>query len=74
LDSLLPAADSRSLTAPEASAKASGLRYSSDASPGLQRQRVGKGFTYVTEAGVLAFLWQALPGARHGVRAAAASA
>jgi DNA topoisomerase-1 len=34
------------ITAPQVSAKAAGLRYITDASPGIQRQRAGKGFTY----------------------------
>jgi DNA topoisomerase-1 len=32
---------------PEASAEAAGLRYVSDASPGIRRKRAGRGFTYV---------------------------
>jgi DNA topoisomerase-1 len=33
------------------SAKAAGLRYVTDARPGIRRQRAGKGFTYLTEDG-----------------------
>jgi DNA topoisomerase-1 len=32
---------------PQASAKAAGLRYVTDASPGIRRKRAGKGFTYL---------------------------
>jgi DNA topoisomerase-1 len=32
---------------PKASAKAAGLRYVTDASPGIRRRRAGKGFTYL---------------------------
>ena len=31
---------------PPVSAKAAGLRYGTDASPGIRRKRAGKGFTY----------------------------
>jgi DNA topoisomerase-1 len=36
---------------PIASAKAASLRYVSDASPGITRKRIGKGFVYVAPAG-----------------------
>ena len=35
----------------QVSAKAAGLRYVTDASPGIRRQRAGKGFTYLTGDG-----------------------
>src|SRR3989442_7782803 len=35
------------LTDPAATAKAAGLRYVSDARPGIRRKRAGKGFTYI---------------------------
>lgn len=35
------------ITDPVESAKAAGLRYVSDASPGIQRKRAGKGFSYI---------------------------
>jgi DNA topoisomerase I len=34
-------------TDPEASAQAAGLRYVTDAGPGIRRRRAGKGFTYL---------------------------
>ena len=37
--------------APEASARAAGLRYTSDSRPGIQRRRSGTGFTYLTPDG-----------------------
>ena len=39
------------ITDPQASAKAAGLRYVTDASPGIRRKRAGKGFTYLTGNG-----------------------
>src|SRR5262245_18866929 len=39
------------ITDPQVSAKAAGLRYVTDASPGIRRQRAGKGFTYLTGNG-----------------------
>jgi DNA topoisomerase I len=39
------------VTDPAASAKAAGLRYVSDAKPGIQRKRVGKGFRYLDPDG-----------------------
>jgi DNA topoisomerase I len=39
------------ITDPRVSAKAAGLRYSTDASPGIRRKRAGKGFTYVDVEG-----------------------
>jgi len=44
-------ADAAELVDPVASARAAGLRYVSDQSPGLRRKRVGKGFTYVDSGG-----------------------
>src|SRR2546427_13049243 len=38
-------ADAAELVDPMASARAAGLRYASDQSPGIRRKRVGKGFT-----------------------------
>jgi DNA topoisomerase-1 len=35
------------ITDPQVSAKAAGLRYGTDASPGIRRRRVGKSFTYL---------------------------
>jgi DNA topoisomerase-1 len=35
------------ITDPQVSAKAAGLRYGTDASPGIRRKRTGKGFTYI---------------------------
>ena len=46
-----PSADSAELVDPVASARAAGLRYVSDQSPGLRRKRAGKGFTYVDSGG-----------------------
>ena len=46
-----PSADAAELVDPVASARAAGLRYVSDQSPGLRRQRAGKGFTYVDSGG-----------------------
>jgi DNA topoisomerase-1 len=37
--------------APVDSAKAAGLRYTTDATPGIRRRKVGTGFTYITPAG-----------------------
>ena len=42
-----------SYTAPEGSAKAAGLRYVSDAEPGISRQRAGSGFRYRDPAGAV---------------------
>jgi DNA topoisomerase I len=39
------------ITDPRVSAKVAGLRYSTDASPGIRRKRAGKGFTYVDVEG-----------------------
>jgi DNA topoisomerase I len=39
------------ITAPQVSAKAAGLRYGTDARPGIRRKRAGKGFTYVDVEG-----------------------
>jgi DNA topoisomerase-1 len=44
-------ADSGELADPAASARAAGLRYVSDQSPGIRRKRVGKGFTYLDRDG-----------------------
>src|SRR5437762_10316292 len=44
-------ADAAELVDPVASARAAGLRYVSDQSPGLRRKRAGKGFTYVDSGG-----------------------
>ena len=46
-----PSADAAELVDPVASARAAGLRYVSDQSPGLRRKRVGKGFTYTASDG-----------------------
>ena len=53
-------ADTGELADPAASARAAGLRYVSDQSPGIRRKRVGKGFTYrdrdgstIREAGII---------------------
>ena len=46
-----PPADAAQLVEPAASARAAGLRYVSDQSPGLRRKRAGKGFTYVDSGG-----------------------
>ena len=45
------AADTGELVDPVASARAAGLRYVSDQSPGLRRKRVGKGFIYLDSGG-----------------------
>src|SRR5207237_7274775 len=39
------------VTDPIASAKAAGLRYVSDTTPGIQRRRVGRGFVYTAPDG-----------------------
>ncbi len=39
------------VTDPEAAAKEAGLRYVTDAQPGIRRIRAGKGFRYVDAAG-----------------------
>jgi DNA topoisomerase-1 len=39
------------ITAPQASAKAAGLRYVTDVSPGIRRKGAGKGFTYLDADG-----------------------
>src|SRR5689334_12223590 len=44
-------ADGSELVDPMASARAAGLRYVSDQSPGIRRKRMGKGFTYVASDG-----------------------
>jgi DNA topoisomerase-1 len=44
-------ADVGELVDPVASARAAGLRYVSDQSPGWRRKRVGKGFTYLDSGG-----------------------
>jgi len=44
-------ADGSELVDPVASARAAGLRYVSDQSPGIRRKRMGKGFTYVASDG-----------------------
>src|SRR4030081_703927 len=44
-------ADSGELADPAASARAAGLRYVSDQSPGIRRKRVGKGVTYLDRDG-----------------------
>src|SRR5438477_5037315 len=46
-----PSADAAQLVEPAASARAAGLRYVSDQSPGIRRKRVGKGFAYLDSAG-----------------------
>jgi DNA topoisomerase I len=46
-----PSVDAAELVDPVASARAAGLRYVSDQSPGLRRKRVGKGFTYMASDG-----------------------
>jgi len=43
----LPKAPSLPITDPVESAKAAGLRYVSDHSPGIRRKRAGKGFSYI---------------------------
>jgi DNA topoisomerase I len=47
----LAAVDSSELVDPVASARAAGLHYVSDLSPGLRRKRAGKGFVYLTSDG-----------------------
>ena len=39
------------ITDPQVSAKAAGLRYGTDASPGIRRKHAGKGFTYIDVEG-----------------------
>src|SRR6266576_5560466 len=46
-----PPADAAQLVEPAASARAAGLRYVSDESPGIRRKRVGKGFAYLDSGG-----------------------
>src|SRR5207253_4875428 len=46
-----PPADAAQLVEPAASARAAGLRYVSDQSPGIRRKRVGKGFGYFDSDG-----------------------
>src|SRR5438128_9473370 len=46
-----PSADAAELVDPMASARAAGLRYVPDQSPGIRRKRVGKGFTYLDTDG-----------------------
>jgi len=46
-----PSADAAELVDPVASARAAGLRYVSDQTPGFRRTRVGKGFTYLDRDG-----------------------
>ena len=46
-----PAAEAAELEDPAASARAAGLRYVSDQSPGIRRKRAGKGFTYLATDG-----------------------
>ena len=46
-----PAAEAAELDDPMASARAAGLRYVSDQSPGIRRKRAGKGFTYLATDG-----------------------
>src|SRR2546421_1750069 len=46
-----PSADAAQLVEPAASARAAGLRYVSDESPGIRRKRVGKGFAYLDSGG-----------------------
>ena len=46
-----PSADAAQLVEPAASARAAGLRYVSDQSPGIRRKRVGKGFGYLDSDG-----------------------
>ena len=51
----MAAADASSLTESDgrASARAAGLRYSTDSRPGISRQRSGRGFSYHRADGVL---------------------
>jgi DNA topoisomerase-1 len=44
-------AEAAELVDPEESARAAGLRYVSDQSPGIRRKRAGKGFTYLAPDG-----------------------
>src|SRR5437870_13818651 len=46
-----PSADAAELVDPMASARAAGLRYVPDQSPGIRRKRAGKGFTYLDTDG-----------------------
>ena len=46
-----PSVDAAELLDPIESARAAGLRYVSDLSPGLRRKRAGKGFTYSASNG-----------------------
>src|SRR5207237_6917881 len=46
-----PSADAARLVEQAASARAAGLRYVSDQSPGIRRKRVGKGFAYLNSDG-----------------------
>jgi len=46
-----PSAEAAELVDPVESARAAGLRYVSDQSPGFQRKRVGKAFTYLAADG-----------------------
>jgi DNA topoisomerase-1 len=46
-----PSADAGELVDPVASARAAGLRYVSDQSPGIRRKRAGKAFTYTAGDG-----------------------
>jgi len=46
-----PAVEAAELVDPVASARAAGLRYVSDQSPGIRRKRVGKAFTYLASDG-----------------------
>src|SRR5438132_2585333 len=46
-----PSDDAAQLVEPAASARAAGLRYVSDESPGIRRRRAGKGFAYLDSDG-----------------------
>src|SRR6266550_1237640 len=46
-----PSADAAQLVEPAASARAAGLRYVADLTPGIRRRRVGKGFGYTASDG-----------------------
>lgn len=46
-----PTGEAAELVDPMASARAAGLRYVSDQSPGIRRKRAGKGFTYLATDG-----------------------
>jgi DNA topoisomerase-1 len=48
---LSPSAEAAELAHPVASARAAGLRYVSDESPGIRRKRTGKGFSYLGSDG-----------------------